>query len=150
MKEFEHYSTTNGHDMAVNMSAIVKGVGLVSTVVPAVIAYLREHPEIWETVKEQVDTLIKRKGNILATISVLHDQVDYLAGSADDEDEARQAQVWAKRLDSCEHAAQLLQAPGASRSEKAALKNHVNELRSEIFTAFIREQGEDAEAEKSA
>ena len=76
--------------------------------------------------------------------------MDYLADSADDEEETRRARDWAKRLDSCERAAQLLQTPGATRKDRKALKTRVEALRSEIFAAYIEEMGEDAQEQDSA
>ena len=46
-----------------------------------------------------------------------------------------------------EQAVRLVQAPGATRKDRKALKTRVDALRSEIVTAFIQEQGEDAHAE---
>lgn len=51
----------------------------------------------------------------MKTVRILREQVDYLAASADDVREAQQATEWAKRLDACERAAQLLKAPGTTR-----------------------------------
>ena len=81
-------------------------------------------------------------------MTVLREQVDYLAQSADDADEERRAKAWAKRLDSCEMAAHLLTAPGAPRKDRRTLKKRVEELRSEIFAAYIDEMSEDAEQSK--
>ena len=112
--------------------------------------WLSAHPEVWEGVKEQAAKLQKTSTNkpdgVLATVAILREQVDYLEDSADDDAEARRAEDWAKRLDSCERAAQLLKAPGATRKDRKALKTRVEALRSEIFEAYIEEMGEDAEA----
>lgn len=111
--------------------------------------WLSSHPEVWEGVKEQAAKLqkasIDKPDGVLATVTVLREQVDYLAQSADDADEERRATAWAKRLDSCEMAAHLLTAPGATRKDRRTLKKRVEELRSEIFAAYIDEMGEDAE-----
>ncbi|MDN5892796.1 MAG: hypothetical protein L0H93_02120 [Nocardioides sp.] len=112
--------------------------------------WLSTHPEVWESVKEQAAKLQRTTTNkpdgVLATVAILREQVDYLEGSADDAGETRRAQDWAKRLDSCERAAQLLKAPGATRKDRKALKERTEALRSEIFEAYIEEMGEDAEA----
>lgn len=112
--------------------------------------WLSAHPEVWEGVKEQATRLQKTTTNkpdgVLATVAILREQVDYLEGSADDAEETRRAQDWAKRLDSCECAARLLKAPGATRKDRKTLKTRVETLRSEIFEAYIEEMGEDAAA----
>lgn len=114
--------------------------------------WLSSHPEVWEGVKEQSAKLqkasIDKPDGVLATVTVLREQVDYLAQSADDADEERRAKAWAKRLDSCEMAAHLLTAPGAPRKDRRTLKKRVEELRSEIFAAYIDEMSEDAEQSK--
>ncbi|ATG50905.1 hypothetical protein CFK38_04700 [Brachybacterium vulturis] len=111
--------------------------------------WISTHPEVWETVKEQATrlqtTTTNRPDGVLATVAILREQVDYLEGSADDAGETRRAQDWAKRLDSCERAAQLLKAPGATRKDRKTLKVRTEALRSEIFEAYIEEMGEDAE-----
>jgi hypothetical protein len=105
---------------------------------------------VWESVREQAArlqrTTTSKPEGVLETVAILREQVDYLEGSADDAEETRRAQDWAKRLDSCERAARLLKAPGATRK---ALKTSVEALRSEIFKAYIDEMGEDAEARDS-
>lgn len=112
--------------------------------------WLSTHPEVWEGIKEQTAKLQRATTNkpdgVLTTVAILREQVDYLAGSADDAEEERLAQDWAKRLDSCERAARLLKAPGATRQDRKKLKQTVEALRSEIFAAYIEERGEDAEA----
>ena len=112
--------------------------------------WVSAHPEVWEGVKEQATRLQKTTTNkpdgVLATVAILREQVDYLEDSADDAGETRRAQDWAKRLDSCERAARLLKAPGATRKDRRTLKTRVEALRSEIFEAYIEEMGEDAEA----
>ena len=110
--------------------------------------WLSGHPEVWEQVKEQAARLQKPSTStpdgVLTTAGILREQVDYLRDSADDDEEARRAQDWTKRLDSCERAAQLLKAPGATRKDRKALRTRVEALRSEIFAAYIEEMGEDA------
>lgn len=111
--------------------------------------WLSAHPEVWEGIKEQAAKLqhatTSRPDGVLETVAVLREQVGYLSESADDEREAQQTKAWAKRLDSCERAAQLLKAPGATKKDRRTLKKSVEELRSEIFAAYIEEMGEDAE-----
>jgi len=112
--------------------------------------WLSDHPEVWEGIKEQAAKLqtatTHKPDGVLTAVGILREQVDYLAESADDAEEARLATDWAKRLDSCERAAQLLQAPGSTRKDRKTLKKRVETLRSEIFTAYIEERGEDAAA----
>jgi len=116
--------------------------------------WLSAHPEVWERVKEQAArlqrTTTNRPDGMLATVEILREQVAYLEDSADDEEETRRARDWAKRLDSCERAARLLTAPGATRKDRKALKTSVEALRSEVFTAYIEEMGEDAQEPGSA
>lgn len=111
--------------------------------------WLSTHPEVWDGIKEQGAKLQKfatdRPDGVLKTVRILREQVDYLAASADDELEAQQAAEWAKRLDSCERAAQLLKAPGTTRKDRKALKKRIEALRTDIFAAYIEERGEDAE-----
>lgn len=115
--------------------------------------WLSAHPEAWERIKEQAATLQKPSTStldgVLTTAEILREQVDYLRGSADD-DEIRRAQDWAKRLDSCERAAQLLKAPGAKRKDRKTLKTSVEALRAEIFAAYIEEMSEDVQERGSA
>lgn len=136
--------------MAVQRKAIVNAVKRIGPVVPLVVTAIRDNPEIWETVKQQTAKLTQRKGgtleDVIATLEVLRGQVSYLAESADDAGEARRAQEWAKRLDRYEHAAHVLETPGTPKAEQKDLAKKVADLRSEIFTAFIVEQGEDAQA----
>lgn len=111
--------------------------------------WLSSHPEVWESIKEQGARLQKattdKPDGVLTTVGLLREQVDYLAASADDPAEAQQAQDWARRLDSCERAAQLLKAPGTPRKDRKTLKKRVEALRTQIFAAYIEEMGEDAE-----
>lgn len=112
--------------------------------------WLSAHPEVWEGIKEQAAklqrTTTSRPDGVLETVAILREQVDYLADSADDAEETRRAQDWGKRLDSCERAARLLKAPGATKKDRRTLRTSVEALRSEIFAAYIEEMGEDAEA----
>src|SRR5699024_3446781 len=111
---------------------------------------LSAHPEVWQRVKEQTARLQKPSTStpdgVLTTTQILREQLHYLRDSADDDEEARRAQHSAKRLDTCERAAQLLKAPGATRKDRKALRTRVEALRSEIFAAYIEEMGEDAQA----
>ncbi|WP_087485838.1 hypothetical protein [Brachybacterium massiliense] len=115
--------------------------------------WLSSHPEVWESIKEQGAKLQKvttdKPDGVLTTVGILREQVGYLTDSADDAGEARQAQDWAKRLDSCERAAQLLQTPGTTRRDRKSLTKRVEALRSEIFAAYIEERGEDAETDSA-
>ena len=114
--------------------------------------WVSANPHILTTAQEQIAKLktlrTSTADGVLETIAVLRGNVDYLADSADDEQEARQAQEWAKQLSHCEQAALLLKAPGSAKKDRRALKKRVEALRSEIFAAYIEEMGEDAEAEQ--
>lgn len=135
-----------------------KGKGVLNTArwaVPLLLAvgrWLSEHPEILEKVKAQIAQLTTARTSTadgaLKTIAVLRGNVDYLAGSADDDVEAEQAKDWARQLDRCEQAARLLGAPGATRKDRRAVKKRVDALRSDIVAAFIAEQAEDAAADE--
>ncbi|CAM3424489.1 hypothetical protein OCAE111667_09365 [Occultella aeris] len=134
--------------MAVDRKSIVETIKWIGPFLPKAIDLIKQNPEIWQGIQDQANRLTRRKGtavqDVLATIEVLRDQVAYLAESADDADESRRAEAWSKRLSHCEHAAQLLTAPGTTKDERKALAARVATLRTEIFTAFIAEQGEDA------
>ncbi|TDE94018.1 hypothetical protein EXU48_11195 [Occultella glacieicola] len=135
--------------MAVNRKAIVDTIKWIGPFLPKAVELIKANPEIWQSIQDQANRLARRKGtavqDVLATIEVLRDQVAYLAASADDADESRRAEAWSKRLSHCEHAAQLLTAPGTTKAERAALADRVAALRTEIFTAFIEEHGDDAQ-----
>ncbi|WP_163544430.1 hypothetical protein [Occultella kanbiaonis] len=135
--------------MAVDRKTIVETIKWIGPFLPKAIEAIKQNPEIWQGIQDQANRLTRRKGSavqdVLATIEVLRDQVAYLAESADDADESRRAVAWSKRLSHCEHAAQLLTAPGTTKDERKALAARVARLRTEIFTAFIAEQGEDAQ-----
>jgi uncharacterized protein involved in exopolysaccharide biosynthesis len=115
---------------------------------------LMEDPDLAKKAQDQVDRLLKNSGDspadMLETVKVLREQVDYLVGSADDDREAARAEAWSKQLEQCERAAKLVGAPGATRKERRALKKRIAALRSEILEAFIVEQQEDADAARSA
>ncbi|MBZ2196699.1 hypothetical protein [Occultella gossypii] len=135
--------------MAVDRKTIVATIKWIGPFLPKALELIKQNPEIWQSVQDQANRLARRKGtatqDVLATIEVLRDQVAYLAESADDTDESRRAEAWSKRLTHCEHAAQLLTAPGTTKDERKALAARVATLRTEIFTAFIAEHGEDAQ-----
>lgn len=137
-----------------------RGKGALSTAkwaIPLLLAagrWIADNPELLEKVKLQISRLLSARTStidgMLETITVLRESVDYLAGSADDEAEARRARDWSEQLDHCEQAAKLLTAPGTPSKERKALKKRIESLRSEIMAAFIAERGEDAAAERSA
>ena len=130
-------------------SAVLKAVAWIGPLAVQAVRSISKNPELLDTIKEQATWLSGLRGGTgddqLETIQVLRDQVAYLAESADDDDEARKAEEWSQRLDRCERAARILQAPGAPKADRTALTKKVNALRSEIFSAFITEQAEDAE-----
>lgn len=134
--------------MAINYKAVVSAIKWVGPFLPKVVETIRNNPEIWETVLRESRRLTGKQESgpegVVKTLVVLREQVAYLESSADDVDEAHRARGWAKRLDHCEHAALLLRGAGSSRAELQMLQDRVAELRTEIFAAFIAEQGEDA------
>jgi hypothetical protein len=134
--------------MPVNRNLIRTVVAVVGTAGPVVAKYLREHPEITQSVNDSVTKLLQRRGSgpdaILQTVAVVREQVDYLRGSADDAAERTRAAEWARTLDNLEHAATMLRG-GASRAELKALRARVDVVRGQVLAAFIAEQAEDAE-----
>lgn len=134
--------------MAVNKNLIRTVVTIVGTAGPIVAKYLREHPEIGQSVQEAVTKLLEKRvtgqAGMLATIAALREQVAYLQSSADDEAEAVRAREWSRRLDNLQHAAELL-GDGASRREKKIVRERVKVVRGEILAAFIAEKVDDIE-----
>jgi uncharacterized protein involved in exopolysaccharide biosynthesis len=133
-----------------------KAVGIAVMVAPLAIDVLKkllENPDLAKRAQQQFDRLLKHSGDssadMLETVKVLREQVDYLVGSADGKHEATRAATWSKQLEQCERAARLVSAPGATRKERRALKKRIAALRSEILEAFIVEQQEDADAAQS-
>lgn len=112
-------------------------------------ARLWKNPEARQTAREQASHLVRRRGgstdDLIETIAILRSEVTYLAESADDEEEAERARAWMVQVDRCEHAAQLLKAPGSTRAERSALTKKVSSLRSEIFGAYLLELDEDTQ-----
>lgn len=133
---------TKGLDIALALAPFAAGA----------LKKLMENPALAKGIQEQFDRLRKHSGDsgsdLLETVKVLREQVDYLVESADDEREAARAATWSKQLEQCERAARLVSAPGATRKERRALKKRITGLRTEILEAFIAEQEEDAEADK--
>lgn len=108
---------------------------------------LLEDPATQQWVQEQMGrvTATSRSSpdGMLATIAALRTDVRFLAESADDAAEAERARTWAKQLDRCEQAAQLLKAPGATATQRRALRKKLRALHAEIFNAAIVEKDED-------
>lgn len=130
-------------------SALIRNiVAIVGTTGPIVAKYLKEHPEITQSVQDAVTKLVAQRTagprGMLETVIALREQVAYLRTSADDEAEARRAAEWSRRLDNLEHAAQMLR-NGGSRRETKAVKEQLGVLRGEILAAFIAEKAEDAQ-----
>lgn len=130
------------------MPNIGKIVGMLATMVgPAIVRYLKDHPEIWSTVRDAVSELwLNRSGSPRAmrkTITLLREKVDYLRDSADDESEARRAEMWSRHLNNLDHVVELLD-DNASRQELKEFHAQLKALRREILAAFILEKGEDA------
>jgi hypothetical protein len=134
--------------MAVNRNLVRKVMTIVGTAGPIVAKYLKEHPEIAQSVQASVTKLLEKRssgpGGMRETIAVLREQVHFLRTSADDEAEARRAEQWSRRLDKLDHAAAMLQ-DGGSRAEVKTLRDKILTLRGEILAAFIAEKADDAE-----
>lgn len=135
--------------MAVNRNLVRNVAAIVGTAGPIVAKYLKEHPEITQSVQDAVTKLVAKRTSgpegMIDTVIALREQVSYLRTSADDEGEVRRAADWSRRLDNLEHAAQMLR-DGSLRKEAKVVKERLAALRAEILTAFITEQAEDAEA----
>jgi len=133
--------------MAVNRNLVRNVAAIVGTAGPIVAKYLKEHPEITQSVQDAVSKLVTKRTSgpdgMIDTVIALREQVSYLRTSADDEAETRRAADWSRRLDNLEHAAQMLRAD-ASRKEAKAVKERLTVLRGEILAAFIVEQADDA------
>lgn len=133
--------------MALDRKFLTTVATIVGTAAPVVAKYLKEHPEIGQSVQDAVTKLLAKRmsgpAGMLATITALREQVTYLTDSADDEAEAVRAQQWARRLDNLQHATELLH-DGASRREKKAVKEKLMTVRGEILAAFIAEKAEDS------
>lgn len=134
--------------MAVNRNLVRNVAAIVGTAGPIVAKYLKEHPEITQSVQDAVTKLVAKRTSgpegMIETVIALREQVAYLRTSADDDAETRRAADWSRRLDNLEHAAQMLRTD-ASRRETKAVKERLAALRGEILAAFIAEQAEDAQ-----
>lgn len=141
--------------MAPNAAAAGKALAKLATLAgPAavgVLTQLAKNPEVGKKVQGQVEELFRHRGNspedMLETIAVLREQVEYLADSADDQAEVDRAQGWQKQLEQCERAARLVSAPGSSRKQRRTLAQKIGDLRSDILEAFLVEQDEDSRGE---
>lgn len=133
--------------MAVNRKLVSTVMAFVGTAGPVVAKYLRDHPEITQSVQAAVTKLVAKRisgpPGMLATIAALREQVGYLKQSADDDAEVRRAHAWERNLDNLQHAAELLR-EGGSRREKKAVKERLMTVRGEILAAFIAEHADDA------
>lgn len=120
---------------------------LAVTVGPMVLKYLKDHPEIWQSLLEALKKAVVRREagpkELLKTIAALREQVGYLRESADDDGEVARAEDWSRRLDNLERVAKLLD-DGASKSEIKDLREQVLDLRKVIIHAFVVERAEDA------
>ena len=120
---------------------------LVGAAGPVVVKYLKDHPEITESVSAAVTKLLTRStrgpAGMIETVAVLREQVVYLREHADDEAEARRAQAWSRRLDNLDHAAAMLSSSG-SRKEAKLVRRQLTTLRGEILAAFIAEKADGA------
>ena len=127
-------------------------LGMATPVVIRIVQAMRDNPEIWDFVTEQIDKL-KRNDKatpeaMLATLDALREQVTLLTESADDEQEAAQAAAWSAKLDSASRAAQFLAAPGSTAKQRRTLKKQIDALRQDIFSAYVTEIDEDAKSAK--
>ena len=127
-------------------------LGMATPFVIRLVQILRDNPEIWAFVKEQLDKLRRNDKAtpeaMLATLEALREQVTLLTESADDEQEAAKAAAWSAKLDSASRAAQLLAAPGSTAKQRKTLKKQIDSLRQDIFAAYVTELDEDAKSAK--
>lgn len=133
--------------MGINRNLVKSVATIVGTATPVVMKYLKQHPEITQSVQDAVTRLLARRSSspdgMLATIAVLSDQVDYLKDSADDAGESAQAQRWAQQLTHLERAVLVLK-DGASRKERKSVHRRLLDVRGQVLAAFIAEQADDA------
>ncbi|WP_010533505.1 hypothetical protein [Brachybacterium squillarum] len=134
--------------MAGKGSAFIRLAKFLGPVVIGLLTQVWNNPQVRTRVLEQAETLFKNRGStpqeVIETIEVLRDQVEFLERSADDEAEAQRAKAWAAQLEKYDRAAQLLTAPGSSAADVKSLRKKVDALRTEILEAFVAEQDEDA------
>ena len=136
-------------------SALKKALAFLGVAGPfaiRLVQILRDNPEIWAFVKEQLDKLRRNDKAtpeaMLATLEALREQVELLTASADDEQEAAQAAKWSAKLDAASRAANVLAAPGSTAKQRKSLKKQIDSLRGEIIAAYIAELDEDAKSAK--
>ncbi len=114
---------------------------------PLIWAWLKDHPDVLETIKQAVVSLTKSTGKQLGaireTLAALRAQIDYLRDSADDDEERAQAERWSKALFKLESAVALI-AVQPTADELRQLRARVDELRGDVLSAYVREQIEDA------
>jgi len=127
-------------------------LGMATPFVIRLVQMLRDNPEVWDYVKEQLEKLRRHDKAtpeaMLATLDALREQVALLTESADDEQEAAQAVAWSGKLDSASRAAQLLAAPGSTAKQRKTLKKQIDALRQDIFAAYVTELDEDTKSAK--
>lgn len=119
---------------------------------PTLTKLKKDNPEVFDAVQNQVRKLAearkagKSPETLHKRIAALRDQVSYLRQSADDEEERRRAEAWRVKLDKIEASLPLLTAmsPKAASRERAHINSRIDELSTEILSAFIDEQEEDA------
>ena len=119
---------------------------------PTLTELKKTNPEVFDAVQNQVRKLAEsRKASksperLHRRVAALRDQVAYLHQSADDEGERRRAEDWRAKLDKIEASLPLLSAMSskAAAREQAHVDARIDELSSEILSAYIDEQEEDA------
>ncbi|PFG38258.1 hypothetical protein ATJ97_0731 [Georgenia soli] len=119
---------------------------------PTLTELRKSNPEVFDAVQNQVRKMAEaRKAGkspevLHRRIAALRDQVAYLRQSADDEGERQRAEDWRVKLDKIEASLPLLSAMSskAAARERAHIDARIDELSSEILSAYIDEQEEDA------
>ena len=119
---------------------------------PTLTELRKSNPEVFDAVQNQVRKMAEaRKAGkspevLHRRIAALRDQVAYLRQSADDEGERQRAEDWRAKLDKIEASLPLLSAMSskAAARERAHVDARIDELSSEILSAYIDEQEEDA------
>jgi len=127
-------------------------VAIIGTATPIVIKIVNDNPDLIDRVKPLIVKLKPQDKAtpeaMLKTVEVLREEVEKLAASADDEQEAAQVAKWSAKLDAASRAANVLAAPGSTAKQRKSLKKQIDVLRGEIVAAYVRELDEDAKAAK--
>ncbi|WP_043500403.1 hypothetical protein [Georgenia sp. SUBG003] len=119
---------------------------------PTLTEMRKSNPEVFDAVQNQVRKMAEARTAgkspelLHRRVAALRDQVAYLRQSADDERERRRAEEWRAKLDKIEASLPLLSAMSskAAARERAHIDSRIDELSTEILSAYIDEQEEDA------